>query len=85
MNAKRIVSMSGEPLGKRINEAIVAARKEAIRCREILDAIPNCDDELPPGSRLTWSHLNDVIRASIMIAQACELIEGLTPEALENE
>jgi hypothetical protein len=77
--------MSGEPLGKRINDAIVAARKEAIRCREILDAIPNCDDELPLGSRLTWSHLNDLLRASIMIAHAQELIEGVTPEALENE
>lgn len=72
-------------LGQRINKALDTARRSVRDIGELLLTIPHCDDELPPGSRLTWSHLNDALRASSMIAEAQELIEQLTPEALENE
>lgn len=55
-------------LGQRINRALDNARRAVRDLGELLLAIPHCDDELPPGSRLTWSHLNDALRASSMIA-----------------
>jgi hypothetical protein len=47
--------------------------------------LPVCDDDLPPGSRLTQSHLDDLLKAAELIGEAIKLIEGVTPEALENE
>jgi hypothetical protein len=77
--------MSNEPLGKQINQACQDVRDEVNRLRSILGMVPACDDDLPRGSRLNKLHLDDLRAAAVWIERAAELVENVTPEALENE
>lgn len=72
-------------LGRQINMALDNARRSVRDLGELLLTIPHCDDELPPGSRLKSLHLRDVQQGCELVERAILLIEGLTPEALENE
>jgi hypothetical protein len=72
-----------EPLGRRINQKL---KDVAVVAREVcrVAIVIYCDDELPPKSRLTESHLDDLCKAVRLLEQAAELVYGLSPEALEG-
>ena len=72
-------------LGERINRAMDSIRRNLSEVRMIAYDVPLCDQTLPRKSKLTESHLDDLNSARELITEAGRLIEGLLPEALENE
>jgi len=72
-----------KPLGARINQELDVIRNEAHEIRYLAINL-RCDDELPPKSRLTESHLDDLKQATLLLSQAAGLMGNLTQEALDE-
>lgn len=72
-----------KPLGARINERLAAIQEHTRELRSLVQSV-TCDSELPPKSKLTEGHLDDLVQADILISQAAELVGNLTQEALDE-
>lgn len=72
-----------KPLGERINDRLAEIREHARGVSRMAWSV-TCDSELPPGSRLSESHLDDLTQADILISQAAALVGNLTQEALDE-
>jgi hypothetical protein len=71
------------PLGARINNRIETILSETSEIRKLAQSL-TFDSELPPKSKLTESHWDDLGTAIVHLSQAAELMGNLTQEALDE-
>lgn len=72
-----------KPLGARINEQLAEIQEHTRELRSLARSVM-CDSELPPGSKLSESHLDDLVEAKGLLSQAAVLVGNLTQEALDE-
>ena len=72
-----------KPLGARINEQLAEIQEHTRELRSLVRSVM-CDSELPPGSKLSESHLDDLVEAKGLLSQAAVLVGNLTQEALDE-